>query len=141
MGGRGRLYLTLHCHHQNDSCSQKGSDESRLNVSLIVRGKVTRQYPQVTIFEEKAREPKRKRTDTLLLISLIRLRYTEVLFFEKIVSLYKIYPLLLLLLVVVVVVAAAAAAVVGVAVVAVAVVVHVGLQIMCVQFVSEDRLC
>ena len=120
-----------------------GSDESRLNVSLIVRGKVPRQYPQVTIFEEKG-EPKRKRTDPLLLISLIRLRQTEVLFFEKIVSLYKTYPLLLLLLLVVVVVAAAAAAaaaVVGVAVVAVVVVVHVGLQIMCVQFVSEDRLC
>ena len=41
--GRGRLlYLSLHCHHQNDSCCIKmGSDESRFNISLIVRDKVT----------------------------------------------------------------------------------------------------
>ena len=31
-GGRGRLYLTLHCHHQDDSCIEMSSDESRLNV-------------------------------------------------------------------------------------------------------------
>ena len=31
-----------------------GSDESRFNVSLIVRGKVTRQRPQATTSEEKA---------------------------------------------------------------------------------------
>ena len=47
-GGRGRvsereiIYLSLHCHHQNDSCIKMGSDESHLNVSLIVRDKVTR---------------------------------------------------------------------------------------------------
>ena len=29
------IYLSLHCHHQNDSCriSEMGSDESRFNVS------------------------------------------------------------------------------------------------------------
>ena len=33
--GRGRLlYLSLHFHHQNDSCIMMGSDESHLNVSL-----------------------------------------------------------------------------------------------------------
>ena len=26
VGGLWRLYLTLHCHHQNDSCIKKGSD-------------------------------------------------------------------------------------------------------------------
>ena len=36
----GVLYLTLHCHHQND-CIKMGSNESRFNVSLIARGKVT----------------------------------------------------------------------------------------------------
>ena len=42
-GGRGRLlYLSLHCHHQNDSCIKMGSDESHFNVSLIVRDKVTK---------------------------------------------------------------------------------------------------
>ena len=41
-GGRGRLYLSLHCNHQNSSSIKMGSDESRFNISLIVRGKVTR---------------------------------------------------------------------------------------------------
>ena len=41
---RGRLYLTLHCHRQNESCIQMGSDESHFNISLIVRDKVTRQF-------------------------------------------------------------------------------------------------
>ena len=35
------IYLSLHCHHQNDSCIKVGSDESHFNVSLIVRDKVT----------------------------------------------------------------------------------------------------
>ena len=37
-GEREIIYLLLHCHHQNDSCIKTGSDESRFNVSLIVRG-------------------------------------------------------------------------------------------------------
>ena len=41
-GGRGRLlYLSLHCHHLNDSCIKMDNDESHFNVSLIVRDKVT----------------------------------------------------------------------------------------------------
>ena len=28
------IYLSLHCHHQNDSCIKMGSDESHLNVSV-----------------------------------------------------------------------------------------------------------
>ena len=36
--GRGRLYLLLHCHHQNDSCIKMGNDESHFNVSLIGEG-------------------------------------------------------------------------------------------------------
>ena len=44
-GGEEReiIYLSLHCHHQNDSCIKMGRDESHFNVSLIVRDKVTRQ--------------------------------------------------------------------------------------------------
>ena len=69
-GGRGRLYiLSLHCHHQNDSCIKMGSDESHFNVSLTVRDKVTRQCPQTTSFEENG-EPKRIRTEVPLLTSL-----------------------------------------------------------------------
>ena len=39
-GGGGKreiIYLSVQCHHQNDSCIKMGSDESPfLNVSLIV---------------------------------------------------------------------------------------------------------
>ena len=55
-GGGGKreiIYLSLHCHHQNDSSIKVGSDESHFNVSLIVKNKVTRQYPQTPTFEEK----------------------------------------------------------------------------------------
>ena len=59
---RGIIYLSLHCHDQNDSFIKIGSDESHFNVSLIVRDKVTRQCPQTTTFEEKG-ELKRIRTE------------------------------------------------------------------------------
>ena len=65
--------LSLHCHHQNDFCIKVGSDESRFNVSLTVRDKVTRQCPQTTTFEVK-REPKQIRTEVLLLTSLTPFR-------------------------------------------------------------------
>ena len=52
-GVREIIYLSLHFHHQNDSCIKMGSDESHFNISLIVRHKVTRQCPQTTTFEEK----------------------------------------------------------------------------------------
>ena len=67
--GRGRLYLSRHCDHQNDCCIKMGSDESRFSVSLIVRDKVTRQCPQTTTFEEKG-EPKQIRIEVPLLTSL-----------------------------------------------------------------------
>ena len=50
VGKREIIYLSLHCHHQNDSCIKMGSDESHFNVSLIVKNKVTRQCPQTTTF-------------------------------------------------------------------------------------------
>ena len=30
-GKREIVYLSLHCHHQNDSCIKMGSDESHFN--------------------------------------------------------------------------------------------------------------
>ena len=43
------IYLSLHCHHQNDSCIKMGSDDVCV---LTVRKKlqVTRQCPQTTTF-------------------------------------------------------------------------------------------
>ena len=64
------IYLSLHCHHQNDFCIKMGSDESHFNVSFIVRDKVTRQCPQTTTFEEKKGEPKQIRTEVPLLTGL-----------------------------------------------------------------------
>ena len=71
MGKEGRIiiYLSLHCHHQNDSCVKTGSDESHFNVSLIVRDKVITQCPWTTTFEEKG-GAKRIRSEVPLLASL-----------------------------------------------------------------------
>ncbi len=33
-GEREIIYLSLHCHHQNDSCIKMGSDESHFSVSV-----------------------------------------------------------------------------------------------------------
>ena len=54
------MYLSLHCHHQNDSCIKMGSDGSHFNVSEGSDG----QSPQTTTFEGKG-EPKRYRTEVL----------------------------------------------------------------------------
>ena len=69
------IYLSLLCHHHNDSCIMTGSDESHVNVSLTVRDKVTRQCPRTTIFEEKV-ELKRIRTEGPLLTARPN-RFTE----------------------------------------------------------------
>ena len=29
------IYLSLHCHHQNDSCIKMGSDENHFNILVI----------------------------------------------------------------------------------------------------------
>ena len=50
---RESIYLSLHCHQQNDFCIKMGGDESHFNVSLIVRDKVTRQCPQTTTFMKR----------------------------------------------------------------------------------------
>ena len=68
-GERESIYLSLHCHHQNDFCIKVGSDKNHFNVFIIVRDKITKQCPQTTTFEEKA-EPKQIRTEVLLLLSL-----------------------------------------------------------------------
>ena len=53
------IYLSLHCHHQNDSCIKMGSDESLFNVSVGSVGQSHRTVSTThTRFEEK-REPKR----------------------------------------------------------------------------------
>ena len=70
MGEREIIYLSLHCHHQNDSCIKMGSDESRFNVSVGSDGQRHRTVStNHNLFEEKVK-PKRNRTEVLLLTSL-----------------------------------------------------------------------
>ena len=59
-GKRKIIYLSLHCHHQHNSCIKMGSDASHSNVSLTVR------CPQTTTFSKRKGEPKRYRTEVLL---------------------------------------------------------------------------
>ena len=70
MGGEEIIYLSLHCHHQNDSCIKMGSDESHFNVSV---GNDEQSHKTVStnhnLFEEKG-EPKQYRTAVLPLTSL-----------------------------------------------------------------------
>ena len=70
-GGRGTeiIYLSLHCHHQNDTCIKMGRDESHFNV---LAGSGGQSYKTVStnhnLSEEKG-EPKRYRTEVLPLTS------------------------------------------------------------------------
>ena len=71
-GGREIIYLSLHCHHQNDFCIKMGSDESHFNVSVGSDGQSHDSGTVSTnhnLSEEKG-EPKRYRTEVLPLTSL-----------------------------------------------------------------------
>ena len=65
MEGGGKkeiIYLSLHCHHQNDSCIKMGRDESHFNVSVENDGQSHKTVStNHNLFEEKG-EPKRHRT-------------------------------------------------------------------------------
>ena len=55
MGGGGGgeiIYLSLHCHHQNDSFIKIGSDESHVNVSLTVSG-IKSQQDRVQVWQRE----------------------------------------------------------------------------------------
>ena len=62
------MYLSLQCHHQNDSCIKMGTYENHFNASLT-EGQSHKDCLQTTTFEERG-EPKRNRTGVLLLTSL-----------------------------------------------------------------------
>ena len=65
VGEEGDYILSIHCHHQNDSCIKIGSDESRFNVSVGSDGQSQKKVStNHNLFEEKG-EPKRCRTEVL----------------------------------------------------------------------------
>ena len=73
-GEREIIYLSLHCHHQKDSCIKMGSDESHFNVSVGCDGQIHRTVSiNHSPFEEKG-EPKWYRTEVLPLTSLMPYR-------------------------------------------------------------------
>ena len=70
MGEREIIYLSLHCHHQNDFCIKMDSDESHFNVSVGSDGQSHKRVStNHDLFEEKG-EPKRYRTEVLPLTNL-----------------------------------------------------------------------
>ena len=69
-GKREIIYLSLHCHHQNDFCIKMGSDESHFNVSAGSDGHGHKTVStKDNLFEQKG-EPKRYGTEVLPLTSL-----------------------------------------------------------------------
>ena len=65
MGDREIIYLSIHCHHQKDSCIKMRSDESHFNVSVGSDGQSHRTVSKNhSRFEEKG-EPKRYQTEVL----------------------------------------------------------------------------
>ena len=67
-GGMEIIYLSLHCHHQNDSCIKMGSNESHFNVSVGIsdgQSHRTGQCPQTTTFLK--RKESRNGTEPVLL--------------------------------------------------------------------------
>ena len=61
-GEREIVYLSLHCHHQNDSCIKMGSDESHFNVSVRSDGQCHKTVSTNHKLSEEKGEPKRYRT-------------------------------------------------------------------------------
>ena len=68
-GERESIFLSLHCHRQNDSCIKVGSDESHFNVPLIVMDSHKTVSTKHNRFEEKG-QPKQNRTEIFLYTSL-----------------------------------------------------------------------
>ena len=68
------IYLSLHCHHQNDSCIKMGSDKSHFNVSVGSDGQSHRTVSTNYNLSEEKGEPVRYRTEALPLTSLTAFR-------------------------------------------------------------------
>ena len=53
VGEREIIYLSLHCHHQNDFCIKMGSDESHFNVSVGSDGQSQDSVPKPQLLKRK----------------------------------------------------------------------------------------
>ena len=70
-GGGEIIYLSLHRHHQNESCIMMVSDESHFNVSVESDGQSHKTASTNHNLVEEEGEPKRYRTEVLPLTSLL----------------------------------------------------------------------
>ncbi len=70
LGNGEIIYLSIHCHHQNDSCIKMGSDESHFNVSVGSDGQSHKTVSTNHNLSKEKGEPKRYRTEVLPLTSL-----------------------------------------------------------------------
>ena len=68
VGGREIIYLSLHCHHQNDFCIKMGSDESHFNVSV---GSDGQSHKTVSTNHNHSRDPQPQTTTTAETLFLI----------------------------------------------------------------------
>ena len=68
------IYLSLHCHHQNDSCIKMGSDENHFNVSVGSDGQSHRTVSTNHNLSEEEGQPRWYHTEVLLLTSLTHYR-------------------------------------------------------------------
>ena len=85
LGEREIIYLSLHCHHQNDFCIKVGSDESHFNVSVAeVMDKVTGQCPQTTTFLKRKESRSGYRTEVLPLTNLTPYRWATPAHFQTV---------------------------------------------------------
>ena len=71
-GGKRRIYiyLSLHCHHQNDFCIKMGTDKSHFNVSVENDGQSHKTVSTNHNLSEEKGEPKQYPTEVLPLTSL-----------------------------------------------------------------------
>ena len=65
VGEREIIYLSLHCHHQIDSCIKMGSDETHFNVSVGSDAQSHRTVSTNHNLSEEKGERKRYRTEVL----------------------------------------------------------------------------
>ena len=63
------IYLSLHCHHQNDSCIKMGSNENHFNVSVGIDGQSHKTISTNHNFSEEKGELKKYQTEVLPLTS------------------------------------------------------------------------
>ena len=71
------IYLSLHCHHQNDFCVKVGSNENHFNVSVGSDGQSHKTVSTNHNLSEEKGEPKRYHTEVLPLISLTPYRQAK----------------------------------------------------------------